>query len=120
MRAMRRLIATFTAIVVTTGVAIFGVGGPAYAGCQSVSLWYRYYSGDLIKDWFRNCSGSYPLNSKGFYLSPGPWSGYVRFASGYDYPFCDNEEVDLEFVSKYFAAGNVKNIYMSPVKSPVC
>ncbi|MDW3846786.1 hypothetical protein NMK34_09220 [Micromonospora sp. BRA006-A] len=120
MRVRKRLIAAMTALALGAGIGVFGVAGPAYAGCQSISLHYRYYSGDTIKDWFRNCSGSYSLNSKGFYLYPGPWSGYVRFASGYDYPFCDWEEVDLEFVSRYFAAGNVKNMYLSPVKSPAC
>ncbi|MBG6067015.1 hypothetical protein IW248_003302 [Micromonospora ureilytica] len=60
--------------------------------CQSESRALHYYYWNSarteILDWSRLCSGGYNLNSKGYGLSTGSWSGVVKFADGGILPFC--------------------------------
>ncbi|MEU8110496.1 hypothetical protein AB0C18_43015 [Nonomuraea muscovyensis] len=81
--------------------------------CQSSYLVYKYWKSDnTIGTWRKNCSGDYPLNSLGYKLEPGGWSGYIDYSDGsWDY-FCD-------FRNKWLSKRVVK-ITMSPAKIEYC
>ncbi|MFI7466826.1 hypothetical protein [Nonomuraea sp. NPDC049646] len=85
----------------------------ASAWCQSSYLVYKYWKSDgSIGSWSKNCSGDYSLNSKGYKLEPGGWSGYIDYSDGtWDY-FCD-------FQNKWLGKRVVK-ITMAAAKIEYC
>lgn len=106
------------AALLTFGAATFGAASPAYAGCQTTVLQYRYYtSSGGIGLWTRSCSNTYSLNSYGYELKAGGWSGTVTFANGNKIEFCDFETWDLTGMRP---AGHVVQIWMSATKTDEC
>lgn len=105
--------------VAAAGAALTFIAAPAPAGastsalCQSSYLVYKYWKSDgSIGSWSRNCSGDYSLNSKGYKLEPGGWSGYIDYSDGtWDY-FCD-------FQNKWLGKRVVK-ITMAAAKIEYC
>lgn len=127
MPSKKKLMAAAVAMIVTTGMTVFGISGAAYAGCQSSGLSYRYYkSSDPYAQamgtgyWGRDCSGTYSLNSRGDWLTTGNWSGTVTFASGYIMKFCDGQNHDLYTIQQVFRYGNVRNITMYSTRASWC
>ncbi|WP_030916640.1 hypothetical protein [Streptosporangium amethystogenes] len=96
-----------------TAIATTSSSAASAAGCQSSQLVYKYWKTDTsIGTWSRNCSGDYPLNSLGYKLEPGGWSGYIDYSDGsWDY-FCD-------FKDKWLSKRVVK-IQMSAMKIGYC
>ncbi len=85
-------------------------------GCQasSAALHYYYYtSSGSIADWSKTCSGYCSLNSRGYWIDAGGWSGYVDFSDGSWTYFCNNE-------SLYLNQLRVVGIEMSPTKISYC
>jgi len=113
-RRLKRVLAA-TAVA---GMALAVTPAPATAsstalGCQTTTLVYKYWKADnTIGTWKKNCSGDYPLNSLGYKLEPGGWSGYIDYSDGsFDY-FCDYQN---KWLSK-----RVINITLSAAKIGYC
>jgi hypothetical protein len=82
--------------------------------CQgaSAALYYDYYKSDgTIATWSKTCSGDYSLNSRGYYLDPGGWSGYI-WIDGAKYYFCDWQDGSI--------SGRVTRIQMAASKIAEC
>lgn len=117
MRFKQRLAGVLAAVLVT-GTAVFGTTTPAFAGCQTTVLQYTYYTSSGGLDlWTRSCSGTYSLNSYGYSLKTGGWSGTVKFANGTKILFCDWEDWDLTAFRPY---GHVVQIVMNVTKASWC
>ncbi|WP_159000898.1 hypothetical protein [Streptomyces sp. SBT349] len=72
---------------------------PGTMGCQpvNVALYYWFYTSSGALDYrMYDCSGNKGLNSDGYAVDAGSWSGYVRFSGGSWTWFCDNEVLYLE------------------------
>lgn len=116
-------VAITTALALTVASVPAASAGPAASfeaqSCQSESraLWYYYWNSARteILDWHRLCSGGYSLNSKGYGLSTGSWSGFVKFADGGRLLFCPWE--DWTFDSSW---PNVVRIEISASHSSHC
>ncbi|MFE3635044.1 hypothetical protein [Streptomyces sp. NPDC059168] len=108
---MNRMSRCITAAAVTGAAALGGLlPGTAAAAPQAVCapnyLHYKYYtSSGTIADWSRHCEGSYSLNSGGYSIRAGEWSGYVYFKDGTSSNFCQGE-------TRYLGGRRVIRIYM--------
>ncbi|MEU1464474.1 hypothetical protein ABZ467_27985 [Streptomyces sp. NPDC005727] len=117
--AWGKIIAVGAGVVALAG----GVPGAASAAqqgatqiCQlpAATLHYKYYtSSGTIADWSKNCSGSYSLNSSGYSIQAGGWSGYVYFSDGTSSDFCDGQ-------TRYLGGRRVIRIYMAEAKIEEC
>ncbi|MEU8325971.1 hypothetical protein AB0C33_47050 [Nonomuraea sp. NPDC048881] len=111
----RKLLAA--AAATCAALTIVATPGPAAASasawCQSSYLVYKYWKSDgTIGRWSQNCAGDHSLNSKGYKLEPGGWSGYIDYSDGtWDY-FCD-------FQDKWLGK-RVVNITMAAAKIEYC
>ncbi|MBC6462729.1 hypothetical protein [Actinomadura sp. HBU206391] len=107
---------------VTSGVAlgVASVPGTASAseskvlGCQSSTFQYTYLNpNNSTSTWHTQCSGTYSFNSRGYWLLPGGWSGYITFSGGAREHFCD-------FGDKWLNYRVVVQITVAATKIPEC
>ena len=72
----------------------------AVTGCQdgATPLVYLYYSsnGEEILPWAKDCSGDYGLNSRGYSIHAGAWSGHY-WADGAKIQFCNGQSFPLYY-----------------------
>ncbi|GAA4232102.1 invasion protein IalB [Streptosporangium album] len=120
MKHMRKLAVAVAATSVAAGLVLAPTAASASQssalGCQgaSATLHYYYYtSSGSIGDWTKNCSGSYSLNSAGFRLYSGGWSGYISFNDSTTKRFCDWQDIPLN-------KKRVTGIYLSATRASWC
>lgn len=101
--SIRKRLAAMIAIVgAVAGLVLIPTAASAsqssVLGCQpaSATLRYLYYKSDgSLGVWTKNCSGYHDLNSRGYRLEAGGWSGYIHFNNNTNKRFCDWQIVDL-------------------------
>ncbi|MFF3755417.1 hypothetical protein ACFYYH_34125 [Streptomyces sp. NPDC002018] len=74
--------------------------------------WFYTSSGDLDYRLF-DCARRHNLNSRGYALDVGAWSGYVHFADGRRAYFCDGWLLDLN-------GRHVVGVEMAETRIPEC
>lgn len=80
----------------------------------SVALTYYYYTtGGTVLNKKYNCTGNHTVNSDGFSIKPGGYSGYVYFKDGSDDYFCDWEQI-------YLGSKRVVKIHMAEARIEDC
>jgi hypothetical protein len=85
-------------------------------GCQATgaALHYTYYTSSGTRAiWSKTCSGVYPLNSRGYMLDAGGWSGYMFFAAEPPLRFCNQ-------ISYWLPNDRVVGIVMNTTRLPEC
>lgn len=100
MKLRNRYVVAGASLTLFAGLATALTASPASAGCGTnpkAALEYYYYNSDGISMgvWTRNCSGDYPLNSRGDQLYAHGWSGIVVFSDTTTQGFCDSESYGL-------------------------
>ncbi|MEV4169132.1 hypothetical protein [Nonomuraea sp. NPDC049709] len=114
LRFKAKIAAAMVALLASTGVTAASPANASMPGCQTSWLEYDYRTSSGGRaTWSRNCSGSYGLNSLGYELRAGGWSGQVLFSNGANVDFCDWDVIPLE---RY----RVTHIYISATKTTYC
>jgi hypothetical protein len=92
---MAALVLAIAAILVPSGAAANDIQGCQGAGAELSYIYYSPSGSNTLRSWVKNCSKRYSLNSEGYSLRSGGWSGYITFANGDTDYFCNDWHVPL-------------------------